>query len=125
MYGNYDDVSILIGKILTDVAVGDDIITFLTEDGKQYKMYHDQDCCEHVYIESIVGDLRDLIGEPLLVAEEIQHTGENPEEVTAPEYQDSFTWTFYKFATRKGYIDIRWYGESNGYYSESVSFVEL
>lgn len=81
---------------------------------------HWQDCCESVTIEDIVGDLEDLVGEPILLAEEAT-SDENPDGVTK-EYQDSFTWTFYKFATRKGYVDIRWYGESNGCYSESVDF---
>lgn len=113
----------LIGKTLTKVEqVGEDEIVFLTNEGKRYKLYHSQDCCESVTIEDVVGDLADLVGEPILVAEEVT-SNENPEGVTK-EYQDSFTWTFYKFATRKGYVDIRWYGESNGYYSESVDFEE-
>jgi hypothetical protein len=111
----------LIGKTLTKVEqVGEDEIVFLTNEGKRYKLYHSQDCCESVTVEDIVGDLSDLVGEPILIAEEAIST-ENPAGVTK-EYQDSFTWTFYKFATRKGYVDIRWYGESNGYYSERVDF---
>ena len=57
------------------------------------------------------------------MAEEITNKDFNPPEIKKiPEYQESWTWTFYKFATIKGYVTIRWYGESNGYYSESVDF---
>ena len=71
----------------------------------------------------IVGDLDDLLDTPILLAEEVTNEHEiNPPGVTIPEYQDSFTWTFYKLATIKGYVTISWYGGSNGYYNESVSF---
>lgn len=103
---------------------GEDTIEFVAADGRTFLMCHEQGCCESVTIESIVGDVSDLLGLPILVAEEVTHLDANPEGVKAPAYQDSFTWTFYKLATRKGYVDIRWYGESNGYYSESVDFLE-
>jgi len=117
MYENFENLK---GKVLREVAVEDYEIRFVTVDGEVYRMFHHQDCCESVYVESVVGDVEDLIGEPILVAEEVT-SYENPEGFES-EYQESFTWTFYKLATRKGYVDIRWYGESNGYYSESVSF---
>lgn len=72
----------------------------------------------------IVGNISDLIGYPLLMAEEVcSEPNVNPPDAKIPEeYQDSFTWTFYKLATVKGYVTISWYGSSNGYYNESVSF---
>ena len=81
------------------------------------RFQHHQDCCEHVYIEDICGDLNDLVGSPLLEAEEVSDYDAGP----LVEYEESHTWTFYKFATRKGFVTVRWYGSSNGYYSESVS----
>lgn len=117
------ELSELIGKTLTEVKnLGNEEIVFTTEDGDSYRLFHSQDCCEHVRVEDVIGDLNDLVGAPILSAEEAT-SDQNPAGVTK-EYQDSFTWTFYKFATRKGYVDIRWYGESNGYYSESVSFAK-
>jgi hypothetical protein len=89
----------------------------------QFKMYHSQDCCENVSVEDIVGNLEDLIGTPILKASE-DTSDKNPDGVVK-EYQDSFTWTFYNLTTIKGYVTIRWYGESNGYYSERVDFVKL
>lgn len=115
----------MVGKTMASVEVVDmdRELVFTTISGEKYMLYHSQDCCESVYIESIVGDLQDLVGEPLWIAEE-STSCENPEGAEKP-YQDSFTWTFYKFATRKGYVDVRWYGESDGYYSESVHFEQV
>lgn len=93
-------------------------IEIKTESGKTFLLQHIQDCCEGVSVEDVTGDLSDLIGSPVLLAEEVE-SNENPEGVSK-DYQDSFTWTFYKLATVKGHVTFRWYGESNGYYSESV-----
>ena len=130
----------LLGKTLTSVVIknaDNDEIIFTVDDGTEYKMYHRQDCCESVSIDDINGDLNDLVGSPILVAEENSSSEHTPEQLAEKEkkkleegdnyydYEDSFTWTFYKLATIKGYVDIRWYGSSNGYYSESVDLVKV
>jgi hypothetical protein len=110
----------LIGKTIEYIKKTDDTLRMITTDGDSIMFYHDQDCCESVYIEDVCGDLDDLIGSPIIMAEEAT-SEEDPDGAKIDrEWRESFTWTFYKFATIKGYVTIRWYGESNGYYSESV-----
>ncbi len=113
----YEIIDELLGKTLTKINKSDDEIYFYTSDNEIYKMYHYQDCCENVYIEDIIGDLSDLIDSPLTMAEEASKDD--------PDAYESGTWTFYKFATNKGYVTIRWYGSSNGYYSESVYITQV
>lgn len=116
MLYNEIPVSDLVGKVFTSVTnLDDEEIVFKGSD--TYSMFHYQDCCEWVRIEEIAGDLEDLVGTLILVAEErVQED---------PDADDSGTWTFYTFRTIKGTVDIRWYGSSNGYYSEGVSIVKV
>jgi len=118
----------LLGKTFKSVVgeVGGDDIKFTTLDGEEYILFHDQDCCEYVRVEDITGDLDDLVGAPIVQAEKVVNGDKKGETGPAPKYQgDSFTWTFYKLGTSKGRVTIRWYGSSNGYYGESVSFYKV
>ena len=115
-YESYDSINSLLGKTLERVNVveddsGQDEIHFYTDCGLHFTMTHVQNCCENVWLEDVVGDWDDLIGYPILVAEEVVSEDRSP------------TWTFYKLATIKGYVDLRWCGDSNGYYSEAVNFM--
>jgi len=113
-----EDISVLVGKTLVSVEkIGTDELRFVASDGTKYRMYHDRDCSERVSIEDITGDLEELVGSPIVRAEE-SCNHDDPK----LEREDFWTWTFYRIATAKGLVVIRWYGESNGYYSESVSF---
>lgn len=121
-YDTLSRVEDLVGMTMTSVTNFDDReLVFVADDGRKYIFYHEQDCCESVLIDDIVGDLSDLVGSPITMAEEVS---EGMDEVADKytEYSMSFTWTFYKFATARGYVTVRWYGSSNGYYSERVDF---
>lgn len=127
-YSNTDSVDFneLKDKVLSKIertknSDDNDALVFYCTDGSKYAMHYDQDCCASCFIDEINGDLEDLIGSPILQAEE-KTNSDLPKQ---SEYDDSYTWTFYDLATIKSSVQIKWYGSSNGYYSESASFVKF
>jgi Fe-S cluster biogenesis protein NfuA len=121
----------------TNVGTGNDALVFLTVDGEMFVFKHAYECCEFVSIEDIAGDLQDLVGSPILMAEAVTYgstsdlSDENKricQELLThnkTEVQDSGTWTFYKFATSKGHVDVRWVGVTSGCYSLEVDFCKV
>jgi hypothetical protein len=130
-YEDMKDVEItdLIGKTVIDLVWSENSLLLECLDKNldrrvYYKFQHIQDCCESVWLDDIIGDLDDLIDKPILKAEEKTPSEDSD---TGPKnlYDESHTWTFYTLATIKGYVDLRWYGTSNGYYSERVDIVRI
>ena len=107
-----------VGKTLVNVNVLDsldgDKLVFTFDDGSEYEMYHTQDCCESVYLDEVDGEFSELYGDKILRAYESSDSGEGDS------YGGSSTWTFYQIATVNSSVHMKWFGESNGYYSESV-----
>lgn len=120
-------ISILRGKTLTDVRLGPNkqSILFTCENGNTYLMHHYQDCCEEVFVHDIAGELSDLIGAPLLMAEMVHSKSKTPGGREKPNTDETFAWTFYKFATIKGYVTICWYGSTSSSYSIKVEFESI
>lgn len=133
----------LLGKTiseLTGLDVDSEQVNITTTDGMKFRMWYEHDCCASCSINEIHGDIADLVGSPILLAEKSSSNEHTPEflaqkmrekekaEAEGDYYyagDESFTWTFYKLSTIKGSVTIKWYGSSNGFYSESASFEEL
>lgn len=109
---------------VSGLVPGNDRIIFYCKDGTEILMYHNQDCCESVFIESVDSyENNDDIYTNCdwCIIEEVSNIDRDPME----DNEESYTWTFYNVKTNKGYDTIRWYGSSNGYYSESVDFADI
>lgn len=89
-YGARVSLSDMEGKTLKSIdgaRTDSDEIIFTAETGERWVMLHEQDCCESVSVEDICGDISDLIGTPVIVAEEREYDGGALEE-----WDESFTW---------------------------------
>ena len=98
---------------------------------RQFDLYHDQDCCECVRLHDVQGRVDLLMRSPLVEVKETiiewRDGGEQPVAWPAdiPRPSESGTVTLFTLTATNGVVvTIRWLGTSNGYYSESVSFVE-
>ena len=112
----------IIGKkivLVEGLETDSEEVIFHLENGDKWKMYHEQDCCEAVWLEDIIGNIDNILNSEILKFDEkCQKKG--------GKYSgESVTYTFYTIATIKGYLDLRWNGVSNGYHSESVDFEKL
>ena len=110
---------VLEGQTITKIENKDDAeLIFTTAEGNQYLMYHQQDCCEDVWLDDSDG-LDDIIGQV------VRRATESSQDI---EFEDDSygtgTWTFYSIITDKSIANLVWRGESNGYYSESVDFMK-
>ena len=115
-YRNSCDIKDLNGKKVIGIYYDEENFQILTNDGV-YAFYHEQSCCESVWLTQVDGISDKIIGSRIVIAEVV--TNEKKTEY------GHITWTFYKIGTTKGIIDFRWQGESNGYYSESVDLIKI
>jgi uncharacterized protein (TIGR02996 family) len=119
------DLSDLVGKVLSAAKHEADRIVLTDSTGPEYVIYHRQDCCENVDIESVDGNIEDLLWSPITVAEEsaesVIEDGTGEEKTR----YESATRTTHRIATAKGEVTVLWFGSSNGYYSEMPRFEQL
>lgn len=109
------DLNNLIGATILDVTKdGIGMLDIKTDKGDMV-FYHYQDCCEYVWLDDGYEELKAMIGEKIVFAEEIRSSDRGDHKPYV-----SCTWTFYKISTQWKDVTLRFIGESNGYYSESV-----
>lgn len=125
MYGYRDrecaELNSLVGKKISSISgleKGSDEVFINTECGDGFVLFHAQDCCECVDLDDFETTSNSLLGGEVLLFEERTSCGDE-------DYGDTFTWTFYELKTTKGDLSMKWYGTSNGYYSESVYFAKV
>lgn len=104
-----------VGKTVTDVTLGDET-TFECDDGSRYRIIHEQDCCEVV---RLMGNRNVYPKLPFVVIAFRQ------EEECGEDDYESYTKTLITIETNNGYLNLEWYGTSNGYYGEGVSFQKM
>ena len=115
----------LLGQVMMDINVSSDKaeVTFEMSNGRTYKVFHEHELCEKVYIESMSGVLYggfdNLLGTPLLLAE----SESGVYSTTEPDHKEK-TGTTFTFTTIKGSVTICWVGIDCGTGNEVVGLFQ-
>lgn len=119
MLNDYDSTYQLLNKKITKLLINEekDLISFHIEgaDPLVFEIYGD--CCSRSWIEHITG-IDNLIGHTIIDGEEIdlgEITGADKNEDT--DYLQKYS---LKLITDKGYFELEYRNDSNGYYGGSI-----
>ena len=115
-----NDFFTLKGQIVRKIQALNEYSLCILTDKYRYDLYHEQDCCEYVRLVKIIGDIDNILNEEIIFAEE-DGGANDPDWHTDYNYDDSHTWTKYVLKTKNNSLEFWFLGESNGYYSESIS----
>ena len=103
-----------------------DVVEIALANGELFRMSHHQDCCEYVRIHSVIGTPTAGF---VIRCEENDKEPDGIDESNGPsDYSHTWTSYFFEVKTSAGEVvqfTIYWLGESNGYYSEEVSFDKI
>lgn len=112
------EFSSLIGLVIKKIMVCEayPFISFHT-DNDTFILHFNEICCDRGYIADICGDLKDLIGVPILDAS----FESNSSKVDISVDKD-VCWAYYKLSTINGYVSIRWIADGYYFYGTEVIF---
>lgn len=102
------------------VAVHNDVLYLCTRQAI-FAIRHEQDCCEDVWFVDGEEDISDMVGDYLVKI----RIDVSPQDRDSNRIDECSTWTFVTIQTLRNSYSFRWYGESNGYYSETVQLDDI
>lgn len=115
------DLSELIGKVFDLVKLNGGAVEFFNDNKLMFCLHHEQSCCEWVELIDGFDELHLLQNDPIMQSyATYSHDGELKYESSHGSDYDSLTWSFYTISTFYHSVTLRFYGQSNGCYSETA-----
>jgi hypothetical protein len=120
---NNEAINNLIGQRITSIVNGPDSVTIETEAKRTFRFYHLQDCCENVDLYATCGTPAKILHR-LTVTAAYLFESQEPPACLLPEMHkkgyESWTWTDVVVECGPFVTHFVFFGESNGFYSESI-----